>query len=64
MTKEQLAAAMAAFEQKGGKVEEVPIGVSGNHNPVFHGTVKHCGCGCNNDWTEHTMRLGERGILK
>lgn len=61
MTKEELTAAMAAFEQKGGKVQEVAPGVTGMPNPEFNTTVSFCNCGCYGDWTEHTMRQGERG---
>lgn len=59
MTKEQLAQAMAAFEQEGGKVESVEEGVSTKKqvDPL----IRHCQCGCNGDWTEHTMRAGESG---
>lgn len=58
MTKEELAAAMVAFEQKGGKVEEVPVGVSGRSD-VESSSLRFCTCGCYGDWTDHTMRLGE-----
>lgn len=59
MTKEELAAAMAAFESKGGKVEQVEEGKSGEvyKDPA----IRNCRCGCNGDWTEHTMRAGESG---
>lgn len=59
MTKEELAALTAAFEQSGGKVERIADGVTANPEPAFNSTIKWCNCGCHGDWTEHTMRLGE-----
>lgn len=60
MTKEELAAAMAAFEHNGGEIKEVPPGATGNPDPL-RSTLKYCNCGCGGDWTDHTMRLGESG---
>lgn len=62
MTKEELAAAMAAYERKGGKVEEVATGVSGRSE--LDNTVSFCNCGCYGDWTEHRMREAENGKFK
>ena len=57
MTKEQLAASMAAFQSQGGKVQKVEEG-----NRAIDPSIRYCRCGCNGDWTDHTMRLGERGM--
>lgn len=57
MNKEQLATSMAAFQSKGGKVQKVEEG-----KRAIDPSIRYCRCGCNGDWTDHTMRLGERGM--
>jgi hypothetical protein len=65
MTKEELVAAMAAFEQGGGKVQEIEAGVSGERaDSTFNTTIKFCGCGCHGDWTDHRMREAENGKFR
>lgn len=56
MTKDQLAAATLAFEQKGGQVKLVSEG-----QRTVDPAIRYCQCGCNGFWTEHTMRAGESG---
>lgn len=56
MSKEQLAAAMAAFEQKGGQVRKVEEG-----KRSIDPAIRYCKCGCEGNWTDHTMRMGESG---
>lgn len=56
MTKDQLAAATLAFEQKGGQVKVVSEG-----QRTVDPTIRYCKCGCEGNWTEHTMRAGESG---
>lgn len=57
MNKQDLAAAMAAFEQQGGQVKQVKEG-----ERTIDPGIRHCRCGCRGNWTDHTMRLGEMGI--
>jgi hypothetical protein len=57
MSKDELAKAMADFSAKGGQVKKIEEG-SRAIDPI----IRNCQCGCRGDWTEHTMRLGERGI--
>ena len=57
MTKEQLAAAMAAFEASGGEVKTVKEG-----ERAIDPKIRWCKCGCEGNYTDHTMRQGERGI--
>ena len=57
MTKEQLAAAMAAFESSGGEVKKVKEG-----ERTIDPRIRWCKCGCEGNYTDHTMRQGERGI--
>lgn len=47
---------VAEFQARGNRVTEVPPGESGV-DPL----LKFCLCGCNGDWTDHTMRAGEAG---
>ena len=54
MTKEQLAAAMASFADRGGKIKEVKDGERAT-DPA----IRYCKCGCEGNWTDHTMRQGE-----
>jgi hypothetical protein len=56
MTKEELAKATADFAAKGGKVAKVEEG-----KRTVDPLIKNCQCGCRGDWTDHTMRQGERG---
>lgn len=39
----------------GGKIQEVEENVQTEFNPIAN-----CQCGCEGDWTDHTMRQGER----
>lgn len=57
MTKEQLALAMQAFTANGGKVETVKEG----ERAYTDHSLRNCQCGCHGDYTEHSMRRGERG---
>ena len=34
-----------------------------NSIEVERNGLQYCKCGCNGNYTDHTMRLGERGIL-
>lgn len=56
MDKNQLAAALAAFSQNGGKVQQVEEGAR-----AIDPAIRYCRCGCEGNWTDHTMRLGESG---
>lgn len=56
MNKAELAAMMEAFHNKGGKVARVEEG-----KRAIDPVIRHCKCGCNGDWTDHTMRQGESG---
>jgi hypothetical protein len=56
MNKAELAAMMEAFQNKGGKVDKVEEG-----KRAIDPAIRHCKCGCNGDWTDHTMRQGESG---
>lgn len=57
MNKQDLAEAMAAFTQNGGKVKEVKDG-----ERSIDPAIRYCKCGCEGNWTDHTMRLGESGL--
>lgn len=56
MNKDQLAAALANFSQNGGKVQQVEEG-----KRSIDPAIRYCRCGCEGNWTDHTMRLGESG---
>lgn len=56
MNKEELAKAMSAFTENGGKVKQVKEG-----ERAIDPAIRYCKCGCHGDWTDHTMRLGESG---
>jgi len=55
-----LADAMAAFLASGGKVTQCAPGERAQ--PQGDPRLADCPCGCEGDYTDHTMRLGERGI--
>lgn len=59
MTKEELAAAMAAFEQNGGKVKQCADGDQAIR--IVPRNLWQCQCGCHGDYTDHSMRAGESG---
>ncbi|MNJ07233.1 hypothetical protein D3C81_1151050 [compost metagenome] len=61
MTKEELAAATAAFTQQGGKVEKLEEGQRRLNRHGNDPLLRYCQCGCEGNWTEHSMRLGESG---
>jgi len=48
--------AMEDFAKKGGKITVVEEGKA-SIDPL----IKNCQCGCKGNWTDHTMRKGERG---
>jgi hypothetical protein len=54
MTKEQLAQAMAAFTQSGGQVKQVAEG-----ERSVSPELRFCKCGCEGNYTDHSMRQGE-----
>ena len=59
MDKQQLRDLLAQRETNG----EVPaVQVVPEGKRTIDSAIRHCRCGCHGDWTEHTMRLGERGI--
>lgn len=60
MTPQELVAAMEAFEKKGGTIQQVAEGES--TKPKVDPKLRYCCCGCHGNWTDHTMRLGERGV--
>lgn len=54
MTKQELEMAMSAFSQNGGKVKQVK-----ENQRAIDPAIRYCKCGCEGNWTEHTMRQGE-----
>ena len=50
--------AVQAFLANGGKVQQIKEGVISNKDDTLSG----CKCGCSGNYTDHSMRLGERGI--
>lgn len=54
MNKQDLAAMMEAFQNKGGKVEQVKEG-----ERVTDSRLRYCKCGCEGNYTDHSMRQGE-----
>jgi hypothetical protein len=59
MTKDELAMAIAAFEQSGKKVETLNEGERRLNRHRNDPLLKGCKCGCRGNWTDHSMRLGE-----
>lgn len=58
MNKAELAAMMEAFQNNGGKVKKVKEGErseAGRANDL----VRFCKCGCEGNYTDHSMRQGE-----
>ena len=51
--------AVQGFLDKGGKIKTIKEGKTSNDG---FNSLKNCTCGCNGNYTEHSMRLGERGI--
>jgi len=54
--------AITAFLMKGGKVTTVKEGVTSKDNVDLG--LRYCQCGCEGNYTDHTMRLGEKGEYK
>ena len=52
--------AMARFLAKGGKVETVPADKKSDYKYDY--ALRDCTCGCNGNYTDHPLRLGEWGI--
>lgn len=57
MRQAELEQAMKYYLAKGGRVTEVQPNVR-----AIDDGLRHCRCGCRGNYTDHTMRLGERGI--
>lgn len=57
MNKHQLAEAMKAFEQAGKKV--VVIAEGDKAVSSIDPALRYCKCGCDGNYTDHTMRQGE-----
>ena len=55
--------AVLKFLADGGTITQLESGITshdfGDYNPVF---LKGCKCGCEGNYTDHTMRLAERGL--
>lgn len=58
MDKQALRQLLEAREKSG---ELPPVRVVAEGTRTIDPAIRHCTCGCRGDWTEHTMRLGERG---
>lgn len=56
MSREEMMKAMADFEKNGGQVKRVEEG-----KRAVDPMIRYCKCGCEGNWTDHTMRLGENG---
>lgn len=56
--KPDLAAMMAAFQNAGGKVQQVAEGVK-SESAMLNDSVRYCTCGCEGNYTDHSMRKGE-----
>ena len=52
---------VAEFLARGGNVVEVREGEKAEKKPDDF--LKNCSCGCEGDYTDHSMRQGERGIF-
>lgn len=57
MRQAELEQAMQEYLAKGGRVTEIEPNVRTTDDGL-----RHCRCGCLGNYTDHTMRLGERGI--
>ena len=56
MDKKDLAAAMAAFQAEGGEITQV---AEGEKSSLIDPQLRFCKCGCEGNYTDHSMRLGE-----
>ena len=61
MTKQEMQAAIEAA-MKSGKAPAVKVIKEGER--AIDPGIRYCRCGCRGDYTEHSMRLGERGIYQ
>ena len=59
MTKQELAQQVAAFTQSGGKIKQCADGDQAIRQ--IPRNLIRCECGCNGDYTDHSMRAGESG---
>lgn len=50
--------ASAAYKARGGVISTIP---EGERSAVPDKALGRCRCGCEGDYTEHTMRAGESG---
>lgn len=53
----QQAESVEAFLARGGKIQSVSEDASAKDE-----SLRHCTCGCEGNYTDHSMRLGEKGI--
>ncbi|QDP67453.1 MAG: hypothetical protein Tp138OMZ00d2C19078221_25 [Prokaryotic dsDNA virus sp.] len=59
MNSQELAALTEKFQRNGGKVKQCATG--DNAVRYIPRNLMHCQCGCNGDYTDHSMRAGESG---
>ena len=52
---------VADFLASGGKITQVSEGVVANDSHEKDSELLNCRCGCNGDYTDHSMRAGESG---
>lgn len=58
MNKAELEAMMEAFQSKGGAIKEVKEGERSEYS-LANERVRFCKCGCEGNYTDHSMRQGE-----
>lgn len=58
MNKAELAAMMEAFQNNGGKIAKVKEGERSERS-LADESVRYCKCGCEGNYTDHSMRQGE-----
>lgn len=58
MSRDEIAAAMQAFEAKGGTVAQLAEGAA-SESHLLNERVRYCKCGCEGNYTDHSMRQGE-----
>lgn len=47
------------FLARGGEIKKVDECIKVDFRPDY---LRNCSCGCNGDYTDHSMRQGEKGI--
>lgn len=60
--KDQVAGQVEEFLKNGGKIQQCAEGEKSKNGNYYPSHLCGCKCGCEGNYTDHSMRLGERGI--